>query len=110
MITGQSKLMPVNEKTRHRRVLRKPSVYHHLGLRGNRFGGTVLPQVTGSGERSYRIPTKSSRNLRHLSSTIPPQKPVTARVVWVVGLSDDSAQHVFQPSTGVSVERGQPDE
>jgi len=40
----------------------------------------------------------------------PPQKPVTARVVWVVGLSDDSAQHVFQPSTGVSVERGQPDE
>lgn len=33
------RLDPRNEKTRHWRVLRKPSVYHHLGLRGNRLGG-----------------------------------------------------------------------
>ncbi len=37
MIMGQSKLMPVNEKTRHRRVLRKTSVVEHLGLLGNSF-------------------------------------------------------------------------
>lgn len=29
--------MPVNEKTRHRRVLRKPSVWGYLGLLGNSF-------------------------------------------------------------------------
>ena len=52
-------------------------------LRGNRFGGTVLP--------------KHLLSLRHEGACIKQNSriPVTARVVWVVGPSDDSAQHVI---------------
>jgi len=57
MITGQSKLMPVNEKT---------------ALAGGLFEGTLswrsLYRVTASGGSSYRIPVKFSGNLSHLSS------------------------------------------
>lgn len=76
--------MPINEKTRHRRVLRKPSVWGYLGLLVTASSGKQLPKHPFSLAASSRIVQAKSR-----------QNPVTARVVWVVGPSDDSAQHVI---------------
>ena len=73
-----------NEKTRLSAGSSKGLVLRAPSLRGNRFGGTVLP--------------KHLLSLRHEGACIKakfPRIPVTARVVWVVGPSDDSAQHVI---------------
>jgi hypothetical protein len=84
------------KKPAERRVLRKPSVYHHLGLRGNRLGG-----------RATEIPVQFSPKSGNLSSTIP-LKASYCHTSRVVGLSDDSALVCDKLPTGVSVERERP--
>lgn len=77
------RLDPRNEKTRL-------SAGSSEGLGAT---NTSIFVVTGLREPCHqRLLPQCSSNPEHLSSTIPPQKPVAARVVWVVGLSDDSAQ------------------
>ena len=73
-----------NEKPASRRVLQRRSGVKSTILRGNRFGN--------------RATQKHLLSLRHEGACIKqkfPRIPVTARVVWVVGPSDDSAQHVI---------------
>lgn len=48
--------------------------------------------VTGSRGTCYQIPQQFSPNSGNLSSTFPLLKSLLPPIVWVVGLSDDSAQ------------------